>query len=265
MRIFLQTLSAVIVMLIAYTAGIKDGNSKNDGSPLGTTGSPGDGANNTCAKFGCHVGTVNAFPGSVSIDASSIPANGYEPGATYSLTVTVAESGRSTYGFQMTAEDNSQNKMGTYTSNTAVRLESQNWVTHRLKNSSGVFTFDWTAPMSSEDITFYAAGNAANGNNHSSGDHIYTGSTTVVRDPIAASIVEVSPNMDKIYFNSESKSLIINTINETSIKFYSINGALISELNVSKGHNSILTSSFDSGIYILLESKTGFSYKFVVS
>jgi hypothetical protein len=46
-----------------------------------------------------------------------------------------------------------------------------------LNTDSKVFTFSWTAPATGTgDITFYFAGNAANGNGSETNDYIYTGS-----------------------------------------------------------------------------------------
>ncbi len=40
------------------------------------------------------------------------------------------------------------------------------------------WSFDWTAPADPSDVTFYAMGNAANGNNSNSGDYIYSATFT---------------------------------------------------------------------------------------
>jgi uncharacterized protein (TIGR03437 family) len=65
------------------------------------------------------------------------------------------------------------------------------FITHTLSGTragttgSVNFEFDWTPPDTDMgNIRFYAAGNAANGNNQNSGDHIYT--TTVELTPAAA-------------------------------------------------------------------------------
>jgi hypothetical protein len=45
--------------------------------------------------------------------------------------------------------------------------------------TSGSWSFDWTAPVSGADVTFWFAGNAANNNGFSTGDYIYTDTLTV--------------------------------------------------------------------------------------
>ena len=259
-----MVIMASIMLPVIFLFSIREANTQSKGAQLRNTGSPGDGANNTCAKFGCHVGTINSFPGSVSIDVSNIPTSGYGPGVTYSITVTVAESGRNTFGFQMTAEDQNQNKMGTYSDNSAVRQEFTNWVTHRLSSGTGVFTFDWTAPNSSEDITFYAAGNAANGNGLSSGDHIYTGSTTIQRDILAS----VNPPLNSpeyiIYNVIENGILIVEVQNPTLFYIHSINGQSVQSLFANIGKTQMSTSAWPAGTYIITNPISRSSKRFVI-
>lgn len=263
MRKTFLIITTSVVLPVIFLLSIREANTQSKGAQLRNTGSPGDGANNTCAKFGCHVGTINSFPGSVSIDVSGIPSSGYAPGATYSLKVTVAESGRNTFGFQMTAEDPNQNKMGSYSDNSAVRQEFTNWVTHRATSSTGVFTFNWTAPFSSEDITFYAAGNAANGNGLSSGDHIYTGSATISRDVLAS--VNPTPDPDEIIYHVIERDILILEVREATIFYvHSINGQAVQTINVGKGQTQISTSGWHPGAYLITNPLSGIAKRFVI-
>lgn len=264
MRKTLLVITAGILLSVIFLSSIREANTQSKGAQLRNTGSPGDGANNTCAKFGCHVGTINSFPGSVNIDVSSIPASGYAPGVTYSLKVTVAESGRNTFGFQMTAEDPNQNKMGTYSDNSSVRQEFTNWVTHKITSSTGVFTFNWTAPFSNEDITFYAAGNAANGNGLSSGDHIYTSSATISRDVLATVIPNSDRPVSNIYNVVERDILIVDVQEPTLFYIYSINGQLVQTLNAGIGKTHLNISAWNAGTYIVADPFRGSAKRFVI-
>lgn len=242
---------------------MNEAETKSSGSPLANTGSPGDGANNTCAKAGCHFGTVNSFPGSVTIDVSDIPSSGYSPGQTYSISVTVAEAGRSTFGFQLTAEDASGNKVGSYTGNNQVRLEFTDWVTHRMNSGTGVWSFDWTAPSGVGDITFYAAGNAANGNGSTSGDHIYTGSATVSLNPLA-SVNELTAQADvRMYGETASGILFLETKNAANFEIYDMRGAMVNSFRAARGNNEISIHDLQPGSYIITSRELGYSARFL--
>ncbi len=237
---------------------------KSNGAPLANTGSPGDGANNTCAKSGCHLGTVNSFPGSVTIDVSDIPVAGYAPGETYTIGVTVAESGRNTFGFQLTAENANKTKMGTYSSSSGVRLEFDDWVTHSMNSGTGVWAVSWTAPTGNDNITFYATGNAANGNGNSNGDHIYSGSTTVSRD-LLASVNDIIDNPDfKVYNIYNEKSLIIESERAAAFNVYSISGRHVESFRVDRGTTTINLSSLNDGQYIVSEVEGKFASRIIV-
>ena len=237
---------------------------KSNGSPLMNTGSPGDGSNNTCAKSGCHAGTINAFPGSVAIDVSGIPAGGYAPGETYTIGVTVAESGRNTFGFQATAENSTNSKMGDFIAGSGTRLEFTDWITHSVNSGTGTWSFSWKAPNSSDDITFYAAGNAANGNGNSIGDHIYTSSVTVSKD-IFASVENLSDRYGiKVYNLFGERRLIIELEDKADFSIYNIKGQKVMSFSLDQGNSSFDLSKLNSGQYLVTEINTGYTNKIIL-
>jgi len=140
----------------------------SSGPPAGYTGSPGD-HGHYCTS--CHNQT-NSYNVSIQV-TSDIPASGYTPGQTYHLTLQVTTNAPRV-GFEMTSEDGSHLKKGTFASvNNQTQTLSNN---HYIEQTSqGTFQtswqFNWTAPAASTgDITFYAAVNATNNNNSTSGD-----------------------------------------------------------------------------------------------
>jgi hypothetical protein len=154
------------------------------GAPSGCTGSPADGT--TCANGGCHTGSaVTPVAGWIT---STIPAGGYTPGQTYSITAKAKYVGRSTFGFELSPQDAAGNILGTLVAGASSQVGSAGYITHR-KNSiaatdSASWTFSWTAPASgSGSLTFYGAFNCANGNASVSGDLIYTSSLMVNEAP----------------------------------------------------------------------------------
>jgi uncharacterized protein (TIGR03437 family) len=179
------------------------------GPDQGYTAAPGD--NQTaCQSSGCHTGTLNTGPGSVKIT----PANGttYTPGGPpETITVTITDSTKKKYGFEMTAraDSNPTQGAGTFTAGSdgytqvidcknAVQYGIQfipfagacpagntslQWIEHNAngyyassnKSPSFTYTFTWTPPATNiGTITFYVAGNAVLANLTVNGDNPYT-------------------------------------------------------------------------------------------
>lgn len=168
----------------------------SSGSPGGRSGSPGDN-NQTCTA--CHTGTAVVQSGWIS---SNIPAAGYTPGSTYQITLNGTHSGVSKFGFELTAENGSGQKVGTFTITEAGRtkLTNQNKaVTHTSGGTapSGgavIWTMNWTAPATDiGQVRFYAALNAANGNGNTSGDVIYR-TSLFVNAAAPAALASVDPS-----------------------------------------------------------------------
>jgi uncharacterized protein (TIGR03437 family) len=120
---------------------------------------------------------------------TGLPGN-YSPGQEAAVTVTLRQSSRARYGFQVTAIDDQGRAAGDLVVTDANRTQritgnvggnQRQYIEH---TSAGVtpngtdqnsWTFTWRAPAQSVGrVTFYVAGNAANGNNANSGDFIYT-------------------------------------------------------------------------------------------
>ena len=171
--------------------------SYSSGSPGGKTGSPGDGGS-TCTE--CHSSSVQQQSGWITTD---IPAEGYTPGETYTITATGTHSGVVRFGFELTAENDADTKIGTFTITDTQRTKmspSNTSVTHTFNGvtpsgDSNSWSMDWTAPEEATGtVTFYASFNAANGNGNTSGDQIYTSSLTVNEYVPAPEITSVDPD-----------------------------------------------------------------------
>jgi len=164
------------------------------GSPGGYSGSAGDGQDCTS----CHLpGPTNIVDGWITTD---IPSEGYTPDQTYTITATGTQAGVVRFGFELTAENSSNQKTGTLiiTESTRTQLTNANHaVTHTAggitpTGDSNTWTMEWIAPSAGEgDVTFTAAFNAANGNGNNSGDVIYKSSTVVqemIPEPVITSV-----------------------------------------------------------------------------
>jgi hypothetical protein len=144
----------------------------------------------TCIQ--CHdSNSLNAAGGSFSI--GNVPQN-YTPGQTYPIQVTISRSGQLRWGFELAARAASNGQQaGTLTStdrNTEVTVfNGIQYIRHTSAGTffgavQGTWTFDWTAPSSpAGQITFAAAGTAADGNFSNGGDFVYT--TTATAAPAA--------------------------------------------------------------------------------
>ena len=144
------------------------------------TGAPNEG---TCADAGCHTSNaLNASGGSLML---TIPET-YEPGEVYAIIVNLARAGQSKWGFEMTALDADGARAGTFAADNAANTQltetnSKQYIQHTTAGTADgtddahSWKFEWTAPDADVGpVTFYAAGNAANGDFTPAGDYIYT-------------------------------------------------------------------------------------------
>lgn len=183
----------------------------DDNGKAGFTGAPGE---QTCNTSGCHTGSaLNSQGGTLEISAPGLTNWEYVPGQTYTISVTVGQSGRSLFGLCFEALKSNGDNAGTLAAGAGSHILtkmvsgfSRKSVTHLLNGgasaNSHTFTFTWTAPSTDVgNVTFYCAGNAANGNGSDSGDFIYNmsqvvtpSSVTSVDEQQAAASIEVFPN-----------------------------------------------------------------------
>jgi hypothetical protein len=224
------------------------------GSQGGFTGSPGD-KNSTCTK--CHNGTAKSVTGWISSD---VPGNGYVPGDKYTITLTASDAFASRFGFEITAEDQLNNKAGVFTITNPTETKLTNASRAVTHTSSGIsptgnqriWNFDWTAPAANAgSITFYAAVNAANGNGNTSGDVIYK--TNMVISPSTTGIIEISDNLP-LYPNPARDYLCLR-INERegnyTVLLINSSGRIAKEFIVTNGLNYLNVSELQRGVYFI--------------
>lgn len=183
-------LCAVFGFLLSTNTVHRPAQAFSSGPPPGYTRAPGE-EPEACAE--CHV-TAEAGTGQISVEAPST----YVPNQTYPITVrhTNLDPTRRRWGFQLTVLDTADEKAGnlqntdalTQILNNAGPGNARQYVEHTaagtFKGQQGgaSWTFNWTAPATGVGVVFfYAAGNQANNDDNSSGDHIY--STFVASSP----------------------------------------------------------------------------------
>jgi uncharacterized protein (TIGR03437 family) len=178
--------------------------------PIGMTGAPGEGTCNSCHTAGSHqeINTPNYNPAG-GVQILGLPS-AYVPGQTYTVTVRVtglaptAEQTQTArrWGYELTLlnASGSSTNTGTITltdevattlrENQVVNGQVRSYVSHTQDGTflgvteSNSWFFNWTAPAASTgDITFYAAGNAAEGGITPEYDYIFTHSVVVKAPP----------------------------------------------------------------------------------
>jgi hypothetical protein len=185
--IIIGILGSLVPLLIS---GTTDTNSM--AAPMGVTGAPGE---LTCAKARCHTGAdLNSGAGKMDISFGDANAN-YEPGKTYSKTITLQQQNIRRFGFEVVALDKNQQSMGTITFKDQNRMQlmpgenqftGRTYLTYRYPGTdpfsvnTGQWSFTWKAPDKNEGpITFYAATVAANDDGTDKGDEVYSKSLTI--------------------------------------------------------------------------------------
>jgi uncharacterized protein (TIGR03437 family) len=163
--------------------------------PSRQTGAPGE---NNCTS--CHdTAAVNSGGGTVTL--TGLPAS-YAPSQAIPLTVQVAQTGLSRFGFQVTAIDSTGKQAGTIVAtDTARTVLSTGTVGANLRQyigqtsagtNAGSWSFTWNAPATPVGtVTFYVAGLTANNDGDTPGDFTYTISRSIT--PAAQCTYAITP------------------------------------------------------------------------
>lgn len=238
-----------LIALFAYTSG----------PPAGHTGSPLDGQDCTV----CH-GPLPAghLPGWITSD---IPASGYVPGETYTITVTAVGLVAEKLGFQVTAETESS-KAGEFIITDVARTQLTNATTVSHTTTGTVVTeipenwsMDWVAPQAgSGEVTFYAAVNQTDNHNNNTGDLFYLSSLAV--NEFQTYLPEILSVQDvHIYPNPSSRMITIKLPPYSMVVIYNGLGMKLIEQTVRNETVKLDVSAFEDGVYyasVLLDGQS---------
>jgi len=221
--------------------------SYSSGAPFGHTGSPGDNGH-TCNQ--CHTYSGSGYNPDFVIDG--IPPNGYLPGQTYQLTLTVNNVNTIRKGFEACIENASHQKQGTFANvdNNTQTLQSNTYITHTSSsNTHSSWSFNWTAPANENDLTLYFAVNMANGNGSSTGDYIENSQVTI---PISTNgnVEEISKKQIKLFPNPATDIIRLDTGNY-QFEYVGIRDIQGKTYPVSIENNRINVSFLPTGTYFL--------------
>ncbi len=259
--LFTTTIGIIIFSDIAYT---------NNNGRAGNTASPGENACNQCHN----TNALNSGGGSVTISSPNMPNWIYFPGTIYTINVKVKKAGLGKFGFGFEALLPSganggliqtTNSANAKSLNATVLGNSRTNAVHKQPNhfsqDSITFTFDWTAPTAGTgNITFYAAGNATNSANNSSGDFVYT-SNQVITEASTVDLQALLTSKDLTIFPNPSSNFI--TINlpdvaaqqSTQVQIFDVKGALVYSQNLVNINNSKYISLdvdfLNDGVYFI--------------
>lgn len=184
MRIIKKFAPCFAVSTVALSFSFSNLYAFSNGPPAYRTGAPGD--DGTCNDIGCHNSfELNSGNAVFSITASDT----YTPRKFIKIEVSFTGSSGKLHGFEMTALDANGNRVRRFKKirrTTQVirpndfrglrREDRRKYIEHtRAGTRKTKWMVKWKAPRDTTGpITFYAAGNEADGNGISTGDFIYT-------------------------------------------------------------------------------------------
>ena len=255
-----KLLSQALILLGATSIFVVFNGSSNGRGSEDRTGAPG--SSGTCAS--CHGGNNN-LNGQISLElldkSTSTVVNEYIPGNTY--TVTVKATGTSTkMGFQSTILNSSNQNIGSIanpSSGAALYTSGRNIAGHTAASSTGIWTYEWTAPSANQGVvTIYGVSVISNKNNSDNGDQVVTNKITI--NPAASnSLQAITKNEIRLYPNPS-----LGTLNFTkqvqSISVFDLNGKEILTANVDG--NQYILPKLEGGIYLVkMKNDGGCSYQ----
>lgn len=226
--------------------------SSNSSGPGGNrTGSPGSSGN--CS--GCHSNAQ--VSGSVDIVVKDLNGNtvtSYIPNTKYNITVN-SSGNSSKYGFQFTAMNSSNQKIGTYgtaPSKTSVYNagQAQIWghTSPATTSQSASWTIEWTSPAAGAgEITMYTASVISNGNNSDNGDFVATKNIKLTESPTNGTD-KIAVNEFKVFFDVDNSVIKANQ-ELKRILVWDVSGKLVKSIETNSHLYTL--NGLRSGTYIL--------------
>lgn len=253
MKKYLLVLSlfTLIVSMTSYKTGF------GDGAGQGVTGAPGENGG-SCGQSGCHA--AGAFNPSVAVtmtDSNGATVTEYVPEQVYTVSLKINHGTAAIpggYGFQMVcldADDDSPiNNFSNFPQDVgAVSINGRQYVEQSRRLPVDSIAMTWTAPAeSSGPVTFYAIGNAADGNGGPQGDGVANGSFTFDEGELS-SINEIEQLELGLYPNPTVDYLNVpQRISVKNLEVMSMDG----QLQLTSHTNQVDVSELPSGTYVIV-------------
>jgi hypothetical protein len=174
--LYLSLILVATASIYSLTIDTTNAHASGGSSIAGCSGSPSDGG--TC--LGCH-GSYSMKAAPAKWITSNVPAAGYTPGTTYTITcraISTISGQNSNFGFEITPQNASGGVVGTLANlvtsgKGSTTIASGEWVTQTSSSYTGtdscVWSFAWTAPNPGVGaVNFYANFNCGSGDNSGS-------------------------------------------------------------------------------------------------
>jgi len=215
------------------------------GPPAERTGNPAEACGSTTCASNCHT-SYSANEGSASFQIS-VPSSYYTYGEALDITISFVNSSSAVYGFEITAVDADGNSAGSFTPvDNTTQTEKYNglYAAHtKTGTAKNQWTVQWNAPSGkvTDPVTFYAAGNEANGDSSGFYDYIYTTNTsiTALSTPSSCEAETIAASSSEIELQSgETEELTISVKGDNDCQ---AEGETV-KAKVKKGKKSIMVS-----------------------
>lgn len=257
-----RVLFVFIIGLVAWIAlSVDEAKSFSAGAPAGYCNAPSS-IGNTCHT--CH----NTGPAPITVPGlitSGIPAAGYIPATTYTVTATITAAGHNRFGFEISPQDLNGNLMGSMNDlgTETIFQQAGVYITHSsnslLSNGSKSWQFEWTAPAAGAgNVTFYGAFNITNNDGSYTGDTIVLSTSTWIENTglyVNNTFAAAANPVVWLSNNTLHISGIDTRIDHVNI--YDLNGQLIwvsENIPDQSDNENILTGmpvSFAQGVYVV--------------
>lgn len=221
----MKTLDFMTAMALIVACLLALGNSS--GANPQNTGAPGEA---TCGRFTCHNIPANIGPAIPSVFFGDSTTQGYRPGNTHLVTVSLMTPQSFRNGFQVVALDTNAQNAGSWilTDPEAMQiregltLTDRRYVTHTSNgNNRSSWQMNWMAPDSViGPVSFYVAILDANNNGNNQGDRLYLDTLMVDHDPLSA--VKESTRRPLVLFPNPATDYINIASLEIESKSYAI-------------------------------------------
>ena len=225
--------------------------SYDGGAPSSYANDPA-GSNKNCTQ--CHGGSATTVTGWVT---SNIPASGYVPATSYTITVTSTGTGGNK-GFEVSPQSSTGAFLGTMVAGTGTGLTGSN---HYMRSTGSnittnpkTWTFSWTAPATGlGPVTFYGAFAIGTGNTYIT-SYTVTESSVGINEVNSVSGFAIYPNPVKEKLNM---NYVVASDSKVQINVYSLDGKKIATLNDKDQTAGSYCDEFNvkniltSGIYVV--------------
>lgn len=248
MKSFLYIIAFAASVLIVFLSNAK-------GVPQAVTKAPGESGFDCGA---CHSG--GNFNTSITLhvkDSSGNIVTQYEPDKTYQLEVMVTgQNNAKSYGFQMVALSDSDNKDQGRWTNLGTNVKTQNMLQRKYilqsnPRQDGIFTATWQAPPTDlGSVSFYFSGLAVNLNGSNTGDSPVSSKLTLPSSTIS-SLSDFHLNVVKIFPNPARNIIYISSSeNVQPLGIFNSQGQKMS-VNLTDPEKGIDISALPAGLYFL--------------